>query len=224
VKEWTAHRPQLYRLFAEHGIDVFREGDKTLADVCCEKGLEPRRVAEELAAVVRPMYREAGADWYQATIAELCDHIEATHHDYLRRELPRLGELVAKTEREHRSEHPEIEAVKTIFERIRRHLLEHIETEGTVLFPALRKRETGETLDQEALADPIDLVHRMKEDHDFIEAEFSQIRRLTNGYSAPSPASPAYRSILGGLWELEANLHLNVHEEDDILFSKALLQ
>lgn len=224
VREWTSHRSQVDRLFAAHGIDVFWDGDKPLDDVCRDKGLDPRQLADELAIILRPMYRESGADWHQATITEICDHIEATHHYYLRRELPRLGELVAKTAQAHRSEHPELEAVRTVFERVRGQLLQHVETEGTVLFPALRRLDAGDKPETENHAEPSDMIGSMKEDHEFIEADLSQLRRLTNGYSAPASASPEYRGMLGGLWELEANLNLNIHEENDILFSKALLR
>lgn len=223
VREWTSHRPEVYRFFASRGIDVFWDGDKPLADVCSDKGLDPRRIADELSAVLRPMYRESGSDWHQATISELCDHIEATHHEYLRRELPRLGELVARTVQASGNEHPELEDLRTIFEQFRNQLLEHVETEGTVLFPELRKLEADRTSDLERLTDSSGLIRQMKEDHDDIEAALSQIRKLTNGYAAPASASADYRRTLGALWELEANLHLNVHEEDDILFSKALL-
>lgn len=223
VKEWTAHRPQLYRYFISHGIDVYWDGDKPLAEACQEKGLDSRQIADELAAVLRPMYREAGGDWHQATMTELCDHIESTHHDYLRRELPRLGQLVNQVAHEKRGEQPELEELKTQFERFRRRLSDHVETERTAVFPELRRLENRKTPEQDRCADPSDLIRQMKEDHDLVEAELSEIRRLTNGYVAPASASMVYRTLLGGLWELEATLHLNMHEEDDILFSKALL-
>lgn len=41
---------------------------------------------------------------------------------------------------------------------------------------------------------------------------------------APTFASKAYRTILGGHWECEANSCAIVYEEDDILFSKTLVQ
>ncbi|HJT33873.1 MAG TPA: DUF542 domain-containing protein [Pirellulales bacterium] len=106
VRAWAAHRPQLYSVFNAHGIDVVWEGDKRLVDVCREKGLDPRHIADELAAKMRPAYRETGTDWYQMSIAELCDHIKSTHHNYLRRELPRLSMLVAEAGKEGRDHRP----------------------------------------------------------------------------------------------------------------------
>lgn len=41
---------------------------------------------------------------------------------------------------------------------------------------------------------------------------------------APTFAAKAYRTILDGLWECEANSRQVIYEEDDILFSKALVQ
>ncbi|HVA49893.1 MAG TPA: universal stress protein, partial [Pirellulales bacterium] len=44
VKEW-ATRSQLYHVFNKHGIDVLWDGHRRLADVCREKGLNPRHIA-----------------------------------------------------------------------------------------------------------------------------------------------------------------------------------
>lgn len=222
VREWIAHRYQLCSVFGKHGIDVFWDGDKSLADVCRERGLNPRHLADELAEALRPTYRETGTDWYQASITELCNHIETAHHDYLRRELPRLGALLAQTAQAYQAEHPELDEVRAIFDRFGDQLMEHVEAESGVLFPALRRLDAGEIPQEEGLLDPGDFISRMKEDHDFIGTTLLQVRRLTNGYSAPAGAPTAYRALLGGLWALEANLHLNVHEEDEVLFPKVM--
>jgi iron-sulfur cluster repair di-iron protein len=222
VREWTAHRPELYGVFNKNGIDVLWDGDKPLAEVCCEKDLNPRHVADDLAAALRPAYRETGANWHQASIRDLCDHIEATHHGYLRRELPRLAQLVHQTADAHHREHPELEELREIFDAFHRQLIDHVENEANRLFPALRSLEGGERPEQNALDDPRGFIDRMREDHEVIEETMLQIRRLTNGYTAPAGASAGYRAMLGGLWEFEANLQLNMHEEDEILFPKAL--
>jgi regulator of cell morphogenesis and NO signaling len=44
---------------------------------------------------------------------------------------------------------------------------------------------------------------------------------MTDGYTPPADACPTDRALLGGLAELEADLHRHIHEENNILFPRA---
>ena len=96
VGELVARRAGLSRLFESRGIDYCCGGKKTLAEVCQEKGWSP----EELIEAIEHSAFEGEGDQFVDTAAmsltELCDHIEQTHHAYLRRELPRLTALTQK--------------------------------------------------------------------------------------------------------------------------------
>lgn len=221
VKEWVAHRSALYNIFRKHDIDVLWDGDRRLIDVCREKGLNPRHVADELAEASQPAFRETGFDWYGASLTALCDHLESTHHDYLRRELPRLGALVNEIDKESRVEHPELDELAVVFDSFRQQILEHVEEENA-LFPALRAIDSGEMPAAGDEIDPHGLARHMKDDHDRIGLTLLKIRRLTNGYTPPADASPTHRAVVAGLWELEANLQLAMREEDQILFPMVL--
>ncbi|MGH7137059.1 MAG: hemerythrin domain-containing protein, partial [Pirellulales bacterium] len=222
VNEWAAHRSQLYNIFNKHGIDVLWDGHRRLIDVCREKDLNPRHLADELAAASEPTYREAGTNWYQASLTELCDHIQSTHHDYLRRELPRLGTLVAEIDDASRRQYPELTELAEVFDNFRQQLLEHVEQEERALFEVLRAVDAREISVEDAVADPRGVARLMRDDHDQIGAALLRIRRLTNGYAPPRDASPAHRAIVAGLWELEANLQLAMREEDDVLYPMVL--
>lgn len=222
VNEWAAHRSQLFNIFNKHGIDVLWDGDRPLSDVCREKDLNPRHIADELAAASEPTYREAGTDWYAASLTELCNHLQSTHHDYLRRELPRLGTLVSEIDDVSRRQHPELIELAEIFGNFRQQLMEHVEQEEKALFDALRAVDSREISVEDKAADPRGWARLMREDHDRIGTALLRIRRLTNGYTPPRDASPAHRAIVAGLWELEANLQLAMREEDEILFPMVL--
>lgn len=47
------------------------------------------------------------------------------------------------------------------------------------------------------------------------------MRSLTDDYTPPADACTTYRALLGGLAELERDLHLHVHKENNILFPRA---
>ncbi|MGH7138447.1 MAG: universal stress protein, partial [Pirellulales bacterium] len=206
VNEWAAHRSQLYNIFNKYGIDALWDGDRRLIDVCREKDLNPRHIADELAAASEPTYREAGTDWYQASLTELCDHIQSTHHDYLRRELPRLGTLVAEIDDVSRRQHPELNELAEVFDNFRQQLLEHVEQEERALFEGLRAVDAREISVEDKAVDPRGLARLMRDDHDRIGEALLRIRRLTYGYTPPRDATPTHRAFVAGLWELEAIL------------------
>lgn len=222
VKEWATHRSQLYNIFRSHGIDVLWDGDRPLVDVCREKDINPRHVADELAAASEPAYREGGTNWYAASLTELCDHLQSTHHDYLRRELPRLGRLLADIDDMSRRRHPELNELEDVFLSFRQLLMEHVEQEERALFETLRAIDAHEASIEDKAADPRGLSLLMKDDHDQISTDLLRIRRLTNGYTPPHGASVTHRALIAGLWELEANLQLAMREEDEILFPAVL--
>lgn len=222
VNEWAAHRSQLYNVFNKHGIDVLWDGHKRLIDACREKDINPQHVADDLAAASEPAYREGGTNWYRASLTELCDHIQSTHHEYLRRELPRLARLLADIDDTSRRQHPELDELRELFGSFRQLLMEHVEQEEKALFETLRAIDSHKISVDDKQADPRGLSLLMKGDHDQICTDLLRIRRLTNGYTPPHGASPAHRAMIAGLWELEANLQLAMREEDEILFPAVL--
>ncbi len=62
----------------------------------------------------------------------------------------------------------------------------------------------------------------MHDDHDSATRALRKLRDLTHGYEPPVEACNTYRAWLDGLRELEADMHRHVHQENNILFPKAI--
>ena len=89
----TEH-PALARELERLGLDYCCRGRRSLEDACRDQGLDPAAVATALAEVAAT---DAGPDdWATMGPADLVDHLEATHHAYLWRELPRIEALADK--------------------------------------------------------------------------------------------------------------------------------
>ena len=98
VGQLVVERPARARVFERLGIDYCCGGKIPLAEACEKKGLRLDNVLRELdraESVVGPSTRH----WADATMTELADHIEATHHAYLKEELPRLEFFLNKMAR-----------------------------------------------------------------------------------------------------------------------------
>ncbi|HOW18405.1 MAG TPA: hypothetical protein PLC79_05155, partial [Phycisphaerae bacterium] len=70
-------------------------GRKPLEQACAEKGIDPDALLRELHTAP-PEPAGGQPDWTPAAWSERVDHIVATHHAYLRRELPRVSGLANK--------------------------------------------------------------------------------------------------------------------------------
>ncbi|MDO8389760.1 MAG: iron-sulfur cluster repair di-iron protein [Actinomycetota bacterium] len=207
--------PQLAREFERRGFDYCCGGGRSLAQACAAGGLDPAVTAAELAVATgdsRP------AEWSGMGAAALCDHLESTHHRYLWDEMPRLSALVAKIESVHGERHPELAEVTSCYEAVRADLEPHLLKEERVLFPMVRDLAAAATSLQfhcGTLRNPISV---MLSEHDHVGELLARLRQLTGGYEPPADGCATYVACYQGLAQLEADTHLHIHKENNVLF------
>ena len=80
-------------------------------------------------------------DYSTMTAGELADHIIVTHHVFLRRELPRLFDLLGKVVAAHGPRHPELAKLCNTLTDLRQELESHMIKEERVLFPLVKQLE-----------------------------------------------------------------------------------
>lgn len=221
VGEWVVDRPSRSRVFEKLGIDYCCGGKQPLADACRDKGLAADEVVKDLLAVGE----SAGAadrDWSDAPLAELCDHIEATHHEYLRRELPRLGGLTEKVAKVHGPNHREMVELGEVFAGLEAELSDHMMKEEQILFPMIRKLEQAAGLPSFHCGSIANPIRVMELEHDSAGGALARMHELTCGYTCPPDACNTWRAMVDGLRQLEVDLHQHIHKENNILFPRAL--
>jgi regulator of cell morphogenesis and NO signaling len=215
--ELVAERPARARVFERLGLDYCCGGKRSLAESCQAAGFELAEVASLLADADQPEPDEP--DWRGAPLASLCEHIVERHHGFLREELPRLGALSRRVASAHGARNPELHEVEELLQSVTAELELHMTVEEGVLFPACQRLETDGASGFATLADPISI---MESDHDQTAHALVRLRTITSGYAPPSGACNSYRALLDGLQTLEEDLHRHVHEENNILFPRAL--
>ncbi len=208
--------PQFARELEQRGLDYCCRGGRTIAEACDAAGLDQHALVAELTALTRRP--TAVQDWTTMTAAELVGHIVSTHHRYLWAELPRLTELVEKVARVHGAPHPELDEVEAVFDDLRTDLEPHMLKEERVLFPMIRDLSvaTGPpSFHCGTVKNPISV---MLAEHDRAGALLGRLRELTQGYAPPVDACASYEACYRGLAELEADTHLHIHKENNLLF------
>lgn len=213
VGDLVAERPARARLFEQLGIDYCCGGRRTLGEACDDRGLDAATVAVLLDA---PEDERGliGNDWAQASLGELCDHIVDLHHARLRRQLPRLSELLEKCERAHADDRTELYETRVTFERLRVELEQHLAEEERTLFPACREAAAGQPIDPALL----DSSESFVAEHTSTGAALQRLSALTGGYDTETGLCNTHRAAIEALAELERDLHEHIHEENNILF------
>jgi regulator of cell morphogenesis and NO signaling len=210
----TAH-PRLARELERRGLDYCCEGLQTVADASSAAGLDPRAVVDALVAASA----EAGEEpWAAMGVVDLVDHIEATHHRYLWGELPRLAALVDKVDGVHGGHHPELAEVARTLAALRADLEPHLAREEHVLFPMIRELAGADALPSfhcGSLARPISV---MLGEHDRVGELLAGLRATTGGFATPADSCASFQACYLGLADLEADTHMHVHKENNLLF------
>jgi regulator of cell morphogenesis and NO signaling len=220
IGDLVAAHPALARHFEALGIDYCCGGKQTLAAVCAARNLALATVTARLeVALARPAAPE-DIDAATLSLTALADHIEATHHAYLKDELPRLVELADKVADAHGERDGRLKEVAATTRELAEEMICHMQKEEFILFPLVRQIDAGGRGQLEAgIADPI---RQMEAEHEEAGAAIARLRMLTDGFAPGADACNTHRALLHGLACFEVDLHRHVHKENNILFPRAL--
>lgn len=212
-------RPALAPILERLRLDYCCGGSRTLSEACRSRGLDPVTVAvalERLEGLEQARFDPH--DLRRATLPELCDHVVAMHHERLRRELPHVEKLLATVVRVHGTDHRELHDLERLYSALARDLLEHLDSEEGELFPAIRALAAGEPSDPELTV----LVAEHGVEHAQVGDGLAALRELAGGYAPERAYCNTHRRLLEALEDLEQDLHQHVHEENNLLFPRAL--
>jgi regulator of cell morphogenesis and NO signaling len=225
IGELAATQPASIRVFQRYGIDFCCGGRRPLREVCDEQKLPYDEVAAALsAASTQP---SDDRDWASERLTLLADHIVTRFHDVLRTELPRLGAMAAKVHQVHGAKVPEIfPRLNATLEELSQELISHMAKEEMILFPAIKELDAARAEGRApqarfplgSLSMPISV---MEQEHDHAGELLSALREMTSGYQAPEWACNTFRGLYAGLRDLESDMHVHVHLENNILFPRA---
>lgn len=207
--------PGAARVLEHYGLDYCCGGGRPLDQACAAAGVDPATVLDALAAAPAT----STPDWATMAPEVLVDHLEATHHAYLHTELPRLTALADKVADVHGARHPELVAVRGTYAELRAELEPHLMKEEQILFPLIRELVASAGT-AEAHCGSLELgpIRVMMMEHDRAGELLTELREATGGYEVPDDGCASYRALYEGLAELEADTHLHVHKENNVLF------
>jgi regulator of cell morphogenesis and NO signaling len=197
-----------------------------LATACADLSLDPDKL---LAQVIEAEAREEDSgdarDWPEALLADLCTHIVATHHAYLRTEFPCLTLYIEKIAGVHGDEHPELAELGSVFGALYAELENHMAKEEQILFPMITRMETAVGLNLTMPASHCGSVQnpigQMEHEHEAAGGALRKMSELTDGYTVPEGGCATFRETYARLHRFEGDLFQHIHLENNILHPRA---
>ena len=226
ISEIAAGSLAAVRVFEKYGIDYCCGGKQPVEQACAALGLDSESVQRDLdAALAGPASNDT--EWNKARLSDLIRHIVSTHHAYLKQELPNLAQRLGKVMKVYgEQDRDTLTTLPAIFSRLASELDMHLHKEEMILFPYIERAEAqllaGRPLPPVPFGSVANPIAMMEHEHDDAGEALGAMRALTRDYAIPECACVTYRSLLNGLRELEADLHLHIHLENNILFPRAL--
>ena len=225
VGEWVVERPSRARVFERLGIDYCCGGKHPLRQACVKKSLDYEVVLAELERDGAAP-EEGARNWASASLTDLCDHIEQTHHAYLKQELPRLEFLTTKVAARHGDTRPALRQVHQVFVTLKSEMEGHMMKEERVLFPYILRlaeiAESGDAIGGSPFGTVENPIRMMEYEHETVGSALKTLRRLTSDHTAPADGCNTFRGLYHGFAELERELMEHIHLENNVLHPRAV--
>jgi regulator of cell morphogenesis and NO signaling len=220
VGELVVERPGRSRIFQNFKIDFCCQGTRTLREACERSGVAIETMVEQLEAEAadNSTSKQNPAD---LATDELIAYLVETHHEYLRRELPRLHMMAERVAHVHGGHTPALVEMFRIFTAMAAELIGHIAKEEQILFPEILAMSRSVPAPEDLEAPMACMFH----EHEDVGTALGRLRNLSHGFQPPADACNTYRALFAGLHDLEEDLHRHIHLENAVLFPsvKAIL-
>lgn len=218
VGSLAADHPEFIPIFDRLGIDYCCHGSRSLAHACEHAGVHTESTIAQLAAARPVSAMVDSTDWRRASMSDLADHIEKTHHVLVADLFDRLESVLPRVVQSHAPHHPWLLELAGVVSSLRHEMLDHMQREERVLFPWLRALEEGSVYDSQPHASVIRPIEGMVHDHVEVSLALTRIRQLTSGYAVPKDACGSFAVVIDLLHRLDSDTRVHIHKENNILF------
>lgn len=220
IGEIVAVLPEAGRIFRQYGIDFCCGGNRPLSKAINEQSLNGEEILNRLnsAFIEAQAAKTAEMDFRSVTLTRLTDYIVDTHHAYLIKELPELGELTTRILRVHGGRHEELLKIHKLFHLLKADLEQHLFKEEESLFPLIREYEANPSEELKTMFAVI--IKETENEHESAGDILKELRKISGQYSVPADGCSSYVLAYQKLQEIEADLFQHIHLENNILFRR----
>ncbi len=222
IADLVRESPLRANVFERHHIDYCCHGKRTLEEACAERGLDLEAVRAELDAAPAAAQDQ---DFDAMSLTALAEHIVERHHTYLRTNLPSIAQKAQRVVEAHGEKHAFLAELQRVFQALADELSQHMMKEEMILFPLaahMEQAEEGGTAAPMAPGGSVQNPIRMMEhEHDDAGRALERLRQLTSSFTPPEDACNTFRALYAQMEDLERDLHMHIHLENNVLFPRA---
>ncbi|MES2131205.1 MAG: DUF542 domain-containing protein [Bacteroidota bacterium] len=225
LAELAIHIPECIPLFEKYGFDFYQNGNQTLKEACDEKGLHFPEIDQELSDLQKHSHHRYTLD--DMDLELLINSINGQHHDNEAETLASIHSAIQNLVADAPSDLAHIQTLCIIdkkFGELKEKLLHHCEKEDKVLFPQIRnllviQKEKTAVL-QDAVSKTISFIKTLELEHTHSVNLLKEIKYALNNFETPPEVSKEYNDLMMQLKAFEADFHMHIHMENNVLFPK----
>lgn len=211
------------RVFKRYDIDFCCHGQIPLGEACVRAGVSLSEVSE---ALLQPERTDGNGSipFGSWPLDLLLDYVLKVHHRNIRKNGPRLLELIGKVRSAHAGNHPELAELYLSVEASLSDLEQHLQKEEQVLFPYLyalfEASEQGRNLEPMHCGTVANPIRVMRQEHEHEGERYQHIIRLTDHFKLPADGCATYRLMLEELETFVDGLFEHIHIENNLIFPR----
>lgn len=227
VGEFVARNPHAKRVLEDFGIDYCCGGGQGLAEAAAAKGMKVGALLERVAAAAAAPGQRPERIWADAGVGELIEHLLSTHHAFMKREMPRIDDLLRKVSQAHGEHHgPMLRDLGATFQAFRAEIEDHLMKEEQILFPTIGEMDayarTGGEKPQAHCGSVEYPIRQMEYEHNSAGDALKRMRAIASEYRPPADACPTFAALYEALAAVERDLHEHIHLESNVLFPRSI--
>ncbi|XZM79398.1 iron-sulfur cluster repair di-iron protein [Clostridium perfringens] len=213
--------PAVVKKFNDMELDYCCGGSKSLELALKEKCIDVDKFVEDLNKEFKEFKFENSqyVDWREKSSEELINHIVETHHGETFRLLKEIDPLMVKVFRVHFSHDPELlMKVHSLFGKLKCELEEHLLKEENILFPLMIKYDKAK--DEKEKKEIEEDIRLIVNEHEAAGDILKELAEVTDDYKVPEWGCISFKLLYDYLHDLEKDLFIHIHKENNILFPR----
>lgn len=213
--------PAIVEKFNEMQLDYCCGGKENLEVALNEKNIDVDKFIENINIELEKFTFDntSYVNWNEKPSEELINHIVNTHHAKTFELLKDIDPLLVKVFKVHYDHLPEVlTKVHKLFGSLKCELEEHLIKEEKVLFPKMIEFDKNNNEEEkEKLREEIKSI---VQEHEAAGDILKELAEITDDYSAPQWACASFKLVYLKMHELEKDLFVHIHKENNILFKR----
>lgn len=213
--------PAVIKKFNDMELDYCCGGNKSLEVALKEKAVDVHKFVEDLNKEFKEFRFENSqyVDWREKSSEELINHIVETHHGETFRLLREIDPLMVKVFKVHFSHNPELlMKIHSLFGKLKCELEEHLLKEENILFPLMIKYDKAK--DEKEKKEIEEDIRIIVSEHEAAGDILKELAEVTEDYKVPEWGCISFKLLYDYLHNLEKDLFIHIHKENNILFPR----